>query len=279
MISLLTFRYPLEVDIPSNAAKACVPATPTFTGSVIVITESDKPNDSFSTTGAVVGNTFEIFNLLLPECIPWLYWLTSITFPSWSESIGVFTVPSTNLLFVNATKFVPLKRKSGALSRNRFPWTLVRYKVSVAVKLLTLIAHPVPCNKVEELVVNPTKSPCEYPDPAAFTLFTLLTNPLDVVIFNFNPVPFPVIANVSTVTLETAGYPVPLCPIDTAFTVPPILSTTPFGVVFATPATPAPITVPGTISDAVAPVSIFTFIFLGKVLIALLPKFAIWALS
>ena len=137
-----------------------------------------------------------------------------------------------------------------------------------------MIADPVPCNRVGERVVIPTKSPCEYPDPAAFTV-TSLTNPLDVVTFSFNPVPLPVIANVSATTLETAGYPVPLCHIDTALTVPPILSIVPFGVVLPTPATPAPIIVPGTISDAVAPVSIFTFIFLGKVLIALLPKFEI----
>ena len=62
------------------------------------------------------------------------------------------------------------------------------------------------------------------------------------------------------------------------WTGPPTLSTVPFGVV-ETPACPAATIFPGAISDAVIPVSIFTFNFLGKVLIALFPKVGIRALS
>ena len=94
-----------------------------------------------------------------------------------------------------------------------------------------------------------------------------------------SPVPPPVILKVFADTPERlALYPDPLFSRDSAETTPPSLSTIPFGVVWI-PAIPAAILLPTAISDAVAPVSILTFIFLGKVLIALFFRVGIKLLS
>ena len=153
---------PAVTGFPSNSANGNVAFAP-LAGSSSNATDVDNPTAAFSITGEVVGNTFEISNLLFPECIPWLYWEISITFPSWSASIGVFTVPSTNLLPVKATNWVPLWWRSAALFENVCPWTFVRYKVSVAEieSIDNTAPDPDCCPAPRDDVTIPTISPTE----------------------------------------------------------------------------------------------------------------------
>ena len=69
MISLLIFTNPVVAGFPSNSANDAV-AFPPLAGSSSNAIDVDKPTAAFNITGEVVGNTFEISNLLFPECIP-----------------------------------------------------------------------------------------------------------------------------------------------------------------------------------------------------------------